>query len=78
MVNEGMLLFSLRPWHYVLLPPHSGPDQKGEAKGSGTVSMCYPNKQDVSCNCPAWGAYLPRIGIAEGGGGVSSHGFIYF
>lgn len=56
-MNKGMLTFPLRPWHYVPavpLPP-SGPDQKGEAKGSRTVSLCYPNKQDVPSSCPAQG-----------------------
>lgn len=49
------MIFSLRPWHYVLLAPLSESDQKREAKGSRTVSKCYPNKQDVPSSCPAWG-----------------------
>lgn len=73
-------MFSLRPWHYVLLPPPSGPDQKGEAKGSRTVSMCYPNKQDVPSSYPAQEPVSP--GLVEQkvvvGGWFSSHGFIYF
>lgn len=78
-MNEGMLMFPLRPWHFVLLPPPLGPDQNGEAKGSRTVSMCYPDKQDIPSSCPAQ-ALLPRVGIAEGGGvgQLSSHGFVYF
>lgn len=61
LVNEGMLIFSLRPWQRGLLAPPSEPDQTGEVKGSKTVSERYPNKQDVPSSSPAWGPGSLRL-----------------